>query len=196
MCRFLPKVKTLREESIPAAFNLLLDIGEHAYGDLDACCKAGGFGETKKPYKAMDSLLVDLITARKEEAQPGGDVNDDNNDDDGGNADKSGPSGGNFVLEPSTGDLDGDEKRILDRLAAEKKKRPNKQERGWLDRAHRDDLKAMFETRRERREEAEDWAGNALNDLVETEKRISAYGVEGYFRESIALLASMKGVEV
>ncbi|KAK7754675.1 hypothetical protein SLS62_003232 [Diatrype stigma] len=197
MYRFLPKVKMLREESIPAAFNLLLDIGEHAYGDLDACCNAGGFGETGKPYKAMDTLLVDLITARKEAQAGEGDGNDDDGDgggDGGANADKSSPGDAGFVLEPSTGDLDGAVKRILDRLAAEKKKRPNKQERGWLERAHRDDLKAMFEARRERREEAHDWAGNALNDLVETNKRIGAYGVEGYFRESIALLASMKGV--
>lgn len=180
MCRFIPKVRMLSEESVPAAFNLLLDIGEHAYGDLEACCKSSGFGDTDKPYQRMDGVLVELITARKE-AQNASDGEDHDNPSDG------------FVLEPSIQDLGGEEKAIRDDLG---KKHPNKQQRGWLDRARRADLKNLFETRRQRRESIEDWAGNALNDLVETNRRIDAYGIgDHFFRKSIALLSSIKGIE-
>lgn len=179
MYAFHPKVKNLREESTSAAFNLLLDLGEHAYGDLEACCKAGGFGDSDEPYKAMDGMLVELITARNE-AQVVSD-DDHNSSDDG------------FVIKPSSGDIGGEEKAILDDLGG---KHPNKQERGWLQRARRADLKAMFETRRQRRVSVEDWVGNALNDLAETRSRIEGYGLgDHFFRESIDLLSSIKGIE-
>jgi len=59
----------------------------------------------------------------------------------------------------------------------------------------------MFERRRERRggilNGEGDWAGNALNELAETRKRIGRYGIEKhFFKESIKELAGIKGVDV
>ncbi|KAK4209753.1 hypothetical protein QBC37DRAFT_429896 [Rhypophila decipiens] len=114
------------------------------------------------------------------------------------------PSTEGFVLQPSKSDF-GSEEAEINNLESIKKKMKrgmfNKQERGWLNAARIKDLHAMFRARQERREkvvseENGDWAGNALNDLVETRMRIDKYGIgEHYFRESVHKLAELKGVE-
>ncbi len=181
MADFLTQVKKLREESIPTAFNLVLDLGEHSYGDLEACCKSRGFGDTEEPFKEMDNMLVELITARKE-AQAAEDDDVSGHDD-------------GFVLQPTTSDFDKSEAAI--RVALPTNRVPAKHIFGQLQRMRRDALKALFEVRRQRRETAEDWVGNALNDLVETRNRLGDYTLSDYFfRDSIALLGSMKGIDV
>lgn len=45
--------------------------------------------------------------------------------------------------------------------------------------------------------DAADWAGNAVNDLSETRRRIDGWGLgEHYFAKSIAQLSAIKGIEV
>lgn len=177
---FLPTVKTLSETSPAAAFNLLLDIGEHAYGDLDAWAKSCGYGETEGPYKEMDELLVEIINARREA--------------DGVDVDSATTSAARpYAVEPSHSDLGGEEPAVQILWG---KKRVNTQLVKKLGRARLADLKTMFNARRERRDVAEDWAGNALNDLIETGGRIDQYGIgKHFFHKSIGLLASIKGVE-
>ncbi|KAI1258728.1 hypothetical protein F5Y18DRAFT_326765 [Xylariaceae sp. FL1019] len=99
-----------------------------------------------------------------------------------------------YKIEPSKADLGGEEDALRELIRH--KVRPNKAEYNALTRARLADLNAMFQARRCRRETATDWAGNALNDLTETQARIDEYGIgDHYFRESINLLASMKGVK-
>ncbi|XXG95016.1 hypothetical protein Hte_001276 [Hypoxylon texense] len=185
--KFLPTVKSLSETSPAASFNLLLDIGEHAYGDLDAWPKACGYGETKEPYENMDDLLIEIINARREA---------DGADTDGAIEDRAAAvisATEPYVVEPSYADLGGEESAVRSLWG---KKRANMQLMKKLERARLADLKTMFNTRRERRGVAKDWAGNALNDLVETGGRIDQYGIgEHFFQKSIGLLASIKGVE-
>ncbi|KAI2472381.1 hypothetical protein F4781DRAFT_383458 [Annulohypoxylon bovei var. microspora] len=177
MTSFIPTARELAEVSPAFAFNLVLDLGEHSYGDLDATVKAAGFGESEKPHQELDELLVSLITTRV-----GADAN----------AGKV-PGQAYAVALPHAEVCV--EERALRKMLRGKRDGPNKRERGLLDRARRDGLKTLFETRRERRETVEDWAGNALNDLLETGGRIDQYGIgRHYFRKSIDLLAEVKGV--
>ncbi|KAH9909920.1 hypothetical protein F4778DRAFT_713399, partial [Xylariomycetidae sp. FL2044] len=176
MQTFLPAVRKLKEDSPMSAFNLVMDIGEHAYGDLEACMKSSGFGDTEEPFQRMDELAVSIIDELRTGAES--EVSD---------------QGHAFEIRPSGGDMGKEEKEILELLSP---KRPNKQERKELDRARLADLKALFATRRERRLSTDDWAGNALNDLVETRDRIGQYGIgEHFFCNTIKSLASIKGIE-
>ncbi|RYO89320.1 hypothetical protein DL766_005160 [Monosporascus sp. MC13-8B] len=102
MSQQLPLVKKLKGESASAAFSLLLYTGDHAYGDLEACCKSGGFGHIGAPYKAMDRMLVELITAPRAEAQA---VDE---------GDPGTPAVGGSVVKPSTADAGHQEKMIRD----------------------------------------------------------------------------------
>jgi hypothetical protein len=175
MAKFLPQVKKLQETSVSNAFNLLMYLGDHAYGDLGFTFKASGFGETDKPFKEMDQCMVELIKLMVEEYPRA-------------------VSGEEFELKPSDGDF-GDEEKAARECIGDKQ-RWNKQERGWVERGRKADLKAMFVARQARRETTEDWAGNALNDLVETRKRIERYGIgQHFFHKAAVVLAGWKGVE-
>ncbi|KAM7201010.1 putative glycoside hydrolase family 43 protein [Naviculisporaceae sp. PSN 640] len=185
--KFLPTVKALSDSGdTMLAFMLLHDIGEHSYGNLEFCFKASGWGDTDEPFKRMDACMVELI-ARLRDEMPN----------------KEDPAeSAKFIIEPSK-----DMGTEWDELYSEMdtKRPPNKQKRGWLAKARVDDLKVLFQRRRERRDtileelgngEAGDWAGSALNALVETRKRIDGYGIgEWFFAESIKALAAIKGVE-
>lgn len=59
-------VDALKNESIPLAFNLILDIGEYSYGDVDYGAKTSGYGDTDEPFQAMDNALLDMIESRLE----------------------------------------------------------------------------------------------------------------------------------
>ncbi|KAI1456611.1 hypothetical protein F4805DRAFT_221494 [Annulohypoxylon moriforme] len=167
---FIPKAEKLAETSPVAAFNLVLDLGEHAYGDLGCCVNSGGFGEIDEPLQNLDDLLVFLINERVALDENGGVV-----------------PGQEFKVNPSYHDVG---------MQYTVKLKPNRRELVCLDRAIVQDLTALFEKRRLRRETTEDWAGNALNDLVETSDRIDQCGIGGYyFPESIDLLAKIKGIE-
>ncbi|KAI1445296.1 hypothetical protein F5Y02DRAFT_427029 [Annulohypoxylon stygium] len=160
MASFIPKTQQLAETSPIMAFNLVLDLGEHAYGDLDGCVNASGYGGTEEPYQELDDLLVSLINARL--------ALDEN---------KGLVPGQEYKAEPPHEEV-GVLERQMHRLNRDQweKRGPNKQAGATLDRAHREDLRGLLERRRERREIAEDWAGNALNDLLETGGRIDHKG--------------------
>ena len=105
-----------------------------------------------------------------------------------------------FTVKPAVKDMGTEWDELWATLKEKKRNGPNKQERGWMARARIDDMKTMFERRRERRatilEEEGDWAGNALNELADTRTRIDAYGIgEHFFNEGIEALAGVKGVE-
>ncbi|KAI0889612.1 uncharacterized protein GGS22DRAFT_1778 [Annulohypoxylon maeteangense] len=181
MSSFIPQAQKLALTSPILAFNLVLDLGEHAYGDLDATVKASGFGETDEPYGKLDAVLVTLINARVELDENKGLI-----------------PGEVYKVEPPHREVGEGQRALsaaLKKGMSARKRRPNKQEWGWIDKARREDLKALFEKRRVRREEAVDWVGNALNDLLETGGRIDEYGIgTHYFRESIGLLAEIKKI--
>lgn len=185
MARHIDDVKKLKKDSLSLAFNLLLDLGEHAYGDLEACVKASGFGETEEPFKEMDELLSEIITARQEEEQAAAQDTETGS--------KDGTTTERYRFEASRADLGREAETLWGFLGS---KHPNKRQRNELDKARLADLQTMFSARRERREATKDWAGNALNDLAETRARIEAYGIgEYFFGESINLLAALKEVE-
>ncbi|KAI1089069.1 hypothetical protein F5B19DRAFT_468652 [Rostrohypoxylon terebratum] len=172
MVFLLPKARELAEIDPVMAFNLVLD--------LEGCVKASGWGNIDKPYQKLDNFLVSLINTRL--------ALDEN---------KGLVPGQEYKVEPPHEEV-GVQERELYRLNRDqwKKRSPNKQARVRLERAHREDLRDLLERRRERRETAEDWAGNALNDLLETGGRIDQYGIgRDYFRKSIDLLAEVKGIE-
>ncbi|KAI3325414.1 hypothetical protein HD806DRAFT_447584 [Xylariaceae sp. AK1471] len=190
MAQQISGVKKLQEHgSSSLAFNLVLDLGEHAYGDLEACVKAGGFGDTDKPYQEMDRLLAEIIATRRcEEETATGSASDTTTAEE--ESEKA-----EYQIEPSRDDLGTEEERLRENVI-DKKRGPNKQQRGELKRARLADLRKLFEVRRQRRATTGDWAGNALNELVETRARIDQYGIgDDFFKESIGLLASIKGVK-
>jgi len=159
------------------AFNLVLDVGEHAYGDIDYGAKSSGYGDTEEPFKAMDQLLEDIIQARLEQhpAVMGAEEP--------------------FVIDPATNDMGTSHDEFLE-LLGPKGIRNKKQamERIALRRADQD---LLIERRRSRRMHAVDWVGNALNDLCETRERIEAWGIgRHYFAGSIGRLCKIKGVDM
>ena len=142
---------------------LLLDLADHCYGNMEACIKSSGFGDTEEPFKAMDACMVEVICLLRD----GGLVQE---------------TGEGFTVEPAVQDVGNEWNELWASLKESKGGRgPNKQERGWLAKARVDDMKTRFERRRERRggilNGEGDWAGNALNELAETRKRIGGYGI-------------------
>ena len=178
MARFLPLARSLASSGHPLlAFLFLLDIADHSYGNLEACMKSSGFGDTDEPFQAMDKCMVELIGLLRDDLQE--------------------EEGGEFKVQPATEDVGTEWNEVFKGLGD---KRPNKQERGWLARATVNDMKTLFKKRRERREkileEGGDWVGNALNELSETRTRIEKYGIgEDFFADSIKELAALKGVD-
>ncbi|KAK0641294.1 hypothetical protein B0T16DRAFT_461373 [Cercophora newfieldiana] len=179
--QFIPKVRELSASSAPLhAFILMLDIADHCYGNLEASYKASGEGDTDEPFQAMDECMVSLIACLEKELPPG-----------------SGEEGEKFVVKPAEGDVG----TAWDELRASVmagKSRPTTQENLSLRRARVEDMSTLFERRRERRaallKDGGDWAGNALNELAETRKRIGAYMIgEDFFAKSIEALAKLKG---
>ncbi|RFU31825.1 hypothetical protein B7463_g4521, partial [Scytalidium lignicola] len=171
---FLPITKKILDSSPPAAFNLLMYIGEHSYGDVETCFKSSGFGGTQEPFREMDDVMVEIINRRH------GAIGDDGI-----------PQAAQeeFNVEASE-----DEGELLYFLKMLGEKRPNKSEYSKIKKFRRADLKNRFKRRGVRREKAEDWVSVALRDLVETRDRIEQYGIgRHFFPQSIARLAELKG---
>ena len=68
---------------------------------------------------------------------------------------------------------------------------PNKQQRNWMYAQKLEHEKKRRMARRQRREEADNWAAVALSDLEEERDYLKKYGVEGYFPDSIARLEEL-----
>lgn len=185
MATLLPTLEELGNESPLDAFNVLMYLGDHAYGELEACCKSSGWGNSEELFIEMDdtgvALIAKALAAKKMTAANGVASTD---------ASETKP----YVVAPSTSDMGTEWRELLDLFGTGQL---NKQKRGWLKKARLMDLKHLFELRKERRESTADWTGNALNDLMETRDRIEGYGLgEYFFAKTIALLASEKGVQV
>ena len=173
MAKFLPNVETLLADSPKHAFNLLMDLGYHAYGDLDYCVRSSGYGDTEEPYKEMDEMMLKVIEKRVE-ARSGEGKEDEEE----------------VAATEANDSSEGELAAYMNELGG---KRPNKSERNKIDKWRRVDFKAKVERARLRRETAKDWELNALRDLVKTREYIGKYGIgEHYFRQSIARLEGFK----
>ncbi|KAE9991278.1 hypothetical protein EG327_000223 [Venturia inaequalis] len=170
MAVYTPAITKLGETRSKDAFNLLMYASEHCYGDLEFCFKSSGFGETEEPFKEMDEAMVKIIEKRVVEEGKG----------------EMGVVGDVYVA-----DGNGELAAFMEELGG--KERLNKSERGKQLKYRRLDFKNGVAKRRELREVARDWIGNALADLVRTRDFIEQYGIgEFYFAHSIAKLEGMK----
>ncbi|RDI79599.1 hypothetical protein Vi05172_g10402 [Venturia inaequalis] len=170
MAVYTPAITKLGETRSKDAFNLLMYASEHCYGDLEFCFKSSGFGETEEPFKEMDEAMVKIIEKRVDEEGKG----------------ETGVVGDLYVA-----DGNGELAAFMEELGG--KERLNKSERGKQLKYRRLDFKNGVAKRRELREVARDWIGNALADLVRTRDFIEQYGIgEFYFAHSIAKLEGMK----
>ena len=70
--------------------------------------------------------------------------------------------------------------------------RPNKQQRGQIERQKAKWIKERFEEARKRREKVGDWIGNSILELKEEATDIERYGLEGYFKKSVAELEELR----
>jgi hypothetical protein len=175
--QFLPVAKKLMHDSPVLAFNLVLDIGEHAYGDIDYGAKSAGYGDTEEPFRAMDQLLEDIIQARLKQHPAVLKAEEP------------------FVISPAANDL-GTSLDEFCKLLGPKGIRNKEQAKGRIA-LMRADQDLLMERRRSRRMHAVDWVGNALNDLCETRQRIEGWGLgKHYFAGSIGRLCEIKGVDI
>jgi hypothetical protein len=77
MVKFVKDVRKLMElgqEGAKFAFNLLLYIGPHAHGDLEASFKMSGYGGTEGPFAELDEVMLEVIALRD-------DISSSSNDD-------------------------------------------------------------------------------------------------------------------
>jgi hypothetical protein len=166
MAKFIKDVRKLIVMDARFAFNLLLYIGPHVHGDLEASIKMCGFGESEGPYAELDELMLEVIALR---------------DDIPSNEDVSLPE----VRHRWTRD---------DAEVGEfKTGRPNKQQMGQIERQKAKWIKERNIEARARREKVEDWISNAIEELKGEQAAIAPYGLEGYFKKSIARLEELKG---
>ncbi|KAK0611917.1 hypothetical protein B0T14DRAFT_338351 [Immersiella caudata] len=186
----IPTVKTLLEYSPRMAFDLVMDIGEHCYGDLcfeelwsdhrvsgaaihDYCLDRPR-DETESLFEEPDHLMVNIVDAR---------------------ADAEPPSSKPFRLCPSRGPA------ATVREELEVSNQINKKRYLELHRMRRHDFLEMVQVRRRRRQNRwiADWVGNALNDLVETGSRIEQRHEKLgklYFSQTIAKLCHLKELDL
>ncbi|KAK3386082.1 hypothetical protein B0H63DRAFT_544670 [Podospora didyma] len=172
----LPKVTPLATTSPSLAMNLLLDIGETSYGELSFSPLAVGGSATIAIFKQMDDLLLPLIDERRI-------------------ADAISGWRPSVVCSLSSSSSSG----------CRRPRQPPHQTHKIAAQRHID-LQQLLNIRRGRRNrlerrtftrEGEEWAANALGDLVEMCMRLEKYGMmTHYFAKSNARLCEMKEVEV
>ncbi|RYP10820.1 hypothetical protein DL764_000442 [Monosporascus ibericus] len=156
------------------AFNLVLDIGKYASGDIDYGPKFSGHGGTRVPFRAMDQLLEDIIQARLRQ--------------DPATLKAEEP----LAMAPAAIDMGTSHKKFQELLKP--KGILNKKQETQRIALRRADQHLLKERQRSRRMHAVDWVGNALNDLCETRERIEAWGIVGHsFTGSILRLCGIKG---
>ncbi|KAI1204078.1 uncharacterized protein F4807DRAFT_466041 [Annulohypoxylon truncatum] len=175
LASYIPEAKKVTEAYITCGIDLVL-----ALGDREGSKKASGYDSPGENFQRFDEKFVELINYRLDLAKLAAVV----------------PVAG-YVVEPPHEEVGVAERAMCEGYREQwKKRRPDKQQYAQLDRARRDDLRDLVETRRDRREMAEDWAGNTLKDLLGAAVRIYQYGIgEHYFAKSIALLAEVKMIE-
>lgn len=166
MVKFSKDVEKLMVLSPRLAFNLL-HIGPHLHGDLEASIKMCGFGGTEEPFAEMDELMLEVIVLRED--VPTGESSKD----------KELPEVGHrwTYKDADVGEF--------------KMGRPNKQQRGQIERQRAAWIKKRNVAARQRREKVEDWVGNAVEKLKGEQDAIKDYGLEGYFKKSIVRLEEL-----
>jgi len=156
------------EQAVKYAFNLLLYIGEHSHADTDyAHPRMSGFGGHETPYQKMDELLVAIISRRSQ-----------------GYKQMKGAEIGLPVTSHRWSEADAD-------VGPFKTGPPNKQQWKAMHAQRKQWTKNRSAILRERREKAEDWASNALQELISEREHLAAFGLKGYFTQSIAKLREL-----
>ncbi|KAJ9643888.1 hypothetical protein H2199_003754 [Coniosporium tulheliwenetii] len=188
MAKFLPTVEKLLDmehnEGPKLAFDLLMWIADHAHADHEFSWKMSGWGQTEKPYKDMDQVMLRIIDARlqREGAIASGSslLNS--------SPSLSSPVRVPFGANDDASDSDAEVKEFLSRLKGNWPN--NKQQRKAFDLLRSERLKGGANKRRLRREKEERWAPLALKDLRHKRKvHMEPYGIgEHFFRESIKRL--------
>ena len=160
----LKVVETLATHDPIMAFNLTLCLGDAASTDLDVAVKMCGYGEHEDPFEELDDALLPLIGRRE---LPDGHI---------------------------TGVLTGVPHRWTRKdadVGEFKTGRPNKQQRNQMANDRIEWEAERRQLRRERRADCDDWIAVALEDLKEERDYLDRYGVEGFFKKSIAKLEAL-----
>jgi hypothetical protein len=165
----IEKLMAMGPDGARYAFNAILYIGPHAHGDLEASWKMSGYGGTEGPFAELDDIMCDIIGLRED-------------------LDCAGKDDGVELLEVRH------RWTIKDaEVGVFKTGRPNKQQRGQIERQKATWIKERFEEARKRREAAQDWIANAIQELTEEGTDIERYGLERYFKKSLARLEELRG---
>jgi hypothetical protein len=64
MATYLPAVEDMSTTSPKIAFNLLMCISEHVYGDLESCFKSSGRSDAEEHYKKINFAMAEIISKR------------------------------------------------------------------------------------------------------------------------------------
>lgn len=188
MVKFLPSIECLlafeTAESTKLAYIALFHLAEHAHADFAASCKACGYGDAEGPYGAIDEVMVKVLDARLA------------HDADAAEAAKT------AVADLGTGKAafkPGEKDEYENYYEFQKKvgKWPNKQERGWCDRARKAGWTARAEKRKERREKEGNgdgrWIRNFLEDAGALGEYLEGFGLEEYLKEARMKMQTLIG---
>jgi hypothetical protein len=125
-----------------------------------------GYGGTKEPFEELDDLMLSIIPDLR---VPSADNTNDSS----------------LPKVPHRWTLaDAD-------VGVFKTRRPNKQQRGQIDRQKASWMKERNAVAKERREKVEDWITNAIEELKGERDAIKGYGLDGYFEKSVAKLEEL-----
>ncbi|TVY16362.1 hypothetical protein LARI1_G006047 [Lachnellula arida] len=167
MVKYAKDVKALMEMDARLAFNALLYIGPHAHGDLEASWKMSGYGGTEEPFAELDALMLSIIS--KLELPSAESTNN-----------SSLPKVSHrWTLEDAE-------------VGVFKTGRPNKQQRGQIERQKAAWVKERHVMAKERREKVDDWINNAVEELKGERDAIKGYGLDGYFVKTIVKLEELQ----
>jgi hypothetical protein len=162
------KLMAMGQDGARCALNAMLYIGPHAHGDLEASWKMCGFGESEEPYKELDKVMLEVIALKEDVDCLGKD---------------EGVELPSVRHRWTSADAE---------VGVFKTGRPNKQQRGQIERQKTKWIKERFAEARKRREKVGDWIGNAIEELKGESADIERYGLEGYFKKSIAKLEEIR----
>jgi len=185
MVELVEDIESLSAMDARLALNGLLYIGRHAHGDRMKFLNSGrlrlandmvqwkrekkksGCGGTKEPFAELDDLMLSIFADLKIPS-----ANSTN--------DSSLPKVPHCWT-PADADV-----------GVFKTGRPNKQQRGQIDRQKASWMKERKVAAKERREKVEDWITNAIEELEGERVAIKDYGLDGNFEKSIAKLVELK----